>query len=345
MDSKEIILARMLAGISDDYDKGVGSFFYDAEKPVAIELETLGASVDGLLDRAFADTATGTDLRRKCADQGISPKEATYAMGTVTIVGAPGAQIPQGTLVASDAIEYAINVDGTVPESGVLSLPVVCTVSGSAGNVPANAIKSFPVTVAGLTSVLNMDPITSGYDAESDESLRARYYSKVRTPATSGNPAHYRNWCLEVTGVGDARIIPIWNGAGTVKAIIINANKQPADTTLVSATAAYIETVRPIGASVTVVSAAAKAVTVSVHCTIASGYTSGQVKAAIEANLTRYLKEIAFVQNYVSYAVVGSTILATTGVIDYSGLTVNNGTVNVTVADTEVATLGGVTLV
>lgn len=344
MESKDVILTRMLGNISDEYDKAEGSFFYDAEKPVAIEAETLHAKADAIQDKCFADTATGADLDRKCADQGIERKPATKATGTVTITGTIGATVPLDGLVASDNVEFKITQSGVIPAGGSLSVTVECLEEGQAGNVPAGAIKTFPITIEGLVTVTNAAGFTSGYDAESDESLRARYYAKVRTPATSGNKYHYRNWALEVTGVGDARIVPLWNGPGTVKAIIINSNKQPADSTLVNSVATHIEDVRPIGAAVTVVSAAAKAINISVSLTLDTGYTTPQVKLTIEANITQHLKNIAFVNTYVSYAMIGAIILDSAGVLDYSGLTINGGTANVSILDSEVATLGNVTV-
>jgi len=106
----------------------------------------------------------------------------------------------------------------------------------------------------------------------------------------------------------------------------------------------HIEDVRPIGATVTVASATGVAINIAVTLTLAAGYTAEQVTGYIEANIIEYLKDIAFVETYVSYARIGSTILDTEGVLDYSGLTVNGGTANIAIADTEVAVLGAVTI-
>ena len=59
---------------------------------------------------------------------------------------------------------------------------------------------------------------------------------------------------------------------------------------LVTATEAYLETVRPVGASVTVVSATAKTINVKAKITLKSGYTITNVKAAIVAAITDYLR-------------------------------------------------------
>jgi uncharacterized phage protein gp47/JayE len=340
-----MIITRMLSNISDEYDKREGTFIYDVEKPVAIEISTLEAKSDSILDRGFVDTATGTYLERKVYEQGLTRKSASAATGIVTITGVIGSAIAKGELVASDSVNFAFTVDTVIPSSGSINVTIQCESTGTVGNVPSGAIKYFPKTLEGLQTVTNSIAFTNGYDAESDDDLRQRYYDKVQTPSTSGNKYHYINWCKSVTGVGNARVIPLWNGNGTVKCIIINSNKRAADTTLINTVVAYIEDNRPIGATVTVVSATEKAINISVTLTIDSNnYTSDVVKTDIEANLTDYLKSIAFVNSYVSYAAIGYVILNTDGVLDYSNLLVNTGTTNITIDDSEVAVLGGVTL-
>lgn len=171
--------------------------------------------------------------------------------------------------------------------------------------------------------------------------MRERYYTKVRTPATSGNKWHYLNWAKEVIGVGDARVFPLWNGNGTVKIVIINSNKRAADSILINNVANYIEDNRPIGANVTVVSATEKPININVTLVIDSkNYVLENIKTDIERNIVEYLKKIAFVSDYVSYAQIGNIIFNTEGVIDYSSLLLNNGTANITINNEEVAVLG-----
>ncbi|MEG3040904.1 MAG: baseplate J/gp47 family protein [Clostridium sp.] len=344
-ETKEIIMSRIMSNISDLYDKSEGSFFFDTEMPIAIELANADIKADKILDNGFADTAKSPYLDRICSEQGIIRKEATKSTGIVTITGIVGAAIKKGQLVASDSINFTLLVDGVIPGTGSITVSIECCEFGTKGNVPVGAIKYFPKTIEGLQSVNNDLALNNGYDAETDESLKERYYSKVRTPATSGNKWHYLNWSKEVTGVGDARVIPLWNGNGTVKVIIINSNKKGADSTLINAVSTHIDDVRPIGATVSVVSATEKPITITVTVTIdTANYSQAQVKASIESNISEYLKSIAFSETYVSYARIGGIILATKGVLDYSNLRVNTGTANISILDTEVAILGGVTI-
>lgn len=344
-DGVNVIHERMLGQIDDSYDKTKGEFIFDVTMPMAIELADLTKKADAILDRGFADTAKKADLDRKCAERGIIRKQAIAATGTVTVTGTAGAAIPKGELVASDTVSFAFVSNAVLPESGTLEIAVECKTPGTAGNIPAGAVKSFPKTLEGLRTVTNAAAFANGYDEESDASLRERYYIKVRTPATSGNKWHYLGWAKEVAGVGDARIFPLKYGAGTVGVTIINANKRGADSALIAAVAAHIEEERPIGASVTVESAAEIPVSVSVHLVMdEQNYNTGLVQQNIETAVTDYLAEIAFHEDYVSYARVGGIILNCDGVLDYSDLQLNGGTSNISIPQTSVAVPGGVTI-
>ena len=344
-DSRSTIQNRLLASVDDSYNKSEGEFIYDSVMPVAIELEGSYVIIDGMLDKAFADTATGKNLDRIVNSVGLTRKITSKSYGVVTITGIAGSPINKGELVASDSVNFEFIETTIVPSSGRIDVNVKCTSYGTNGNVPIGAIKYFPKTLTGLQTVTNAAAFTNGYDEEDDDTLRKRYYVKVRTPATSGNKYHYLNWALNVTGVGNANVLPLWNGNGTVKVIIINSNKVGADQTLVQKVAAYIEEQRPIGATVTVVSAEELALNITGAITIdTDNYTLATVVANIEANITEYLKDIAFESNYVSYARIGSVILDTVGVKDYSDLRINGGIENINLTDSQVAVLGGVNL-
>lgn len=69
--------------------------------------------------------------------------------------------------------------------------------------------------------------MVGGTDAESDESLLARYEERLRRPAAGGNQYDFRNWCLEVPGVVDAFIYPLRRGNGFVDAVILGENGIP----------------------------------------------------------------------------------------------------------------------
>lgn len=336
------ILSDLLGRVPDEYDTSVGSFFYDILYPVALQIGYMQDTVDKLADNTFALTATGEYLDRKVAEQGITRNQATYATGTVRIYGTRGTIVLSGAKLAADTILFAVNSTVTIPEAGYVDVTATCVTAGSKGNVGVGQINRFPVTLPGLTSVENITAFTGGYDAESDFDLLERYLAKVQNPNASGNKNNYIEWAKEASaGVGSVEVVPLWNGAGTVKVIITDANNQPAEQELVTLVAQHIEENRPIGASVTVVSAEEQTITISVTII---GDKSDTVQEAIKSAVKEYLSDIALESDYVSYAKIGGLILSVDGVEDYTGLTVNSGTSNVQIDDGHVPVLGSVVI-
>lgn len=163
-------------------------------------------------------------------------------------------------------------------------------------------------------------------------------------PATSGSKYHYIQWAKEINGVGDAKCLPLWNGNGTVKVIIINSEKGVASDELINEVKTHIEENRPIGAEVTVESAEPLTIDVSVSLTLAAGASHETAKEKITESITKYLQKNAFSQVYISYAQIGGCILACDEIADYSNLKLNNDTQNITVSETQVPVLGVVTV-
>ena len=341
------VLDAMLSRVDDMYDKSVGSIFYDALSPVAPEIEALGERAAGILDDRFIDTAIGDSLTRAAAELGVDRKSAAYAEGEITFTGTAGTQISAGGLVASEAAQFYTRDDCVIGTDGKITVRIVCTEPGTIGNVGAGTIDRLPVALAGVSTCTNLSPTSGGADLESDDELRARTYLKVRAPGTSGNKNDYVTWAMSVDGVGGAKCVPLWNGAGTVKVVIVNSSGETASADLVSAVTDYIETVRPVGASVTVVSATAKTINVSAKVALKSGYTASTVNASIKAAIRQYLQTFRLSGSVVSYAKVGAVILGVEGVDDYSdlklGVGTSLGTSNVTIGATEVPVMGDFT--
>lgn len=343
--NQEQILSRLLSEISDEFDKTVGSFFYDINKPVSGEMADIKKRNEEILKNGFAITAEGIYLDNKVAEQGIKRKSATCALVDVKITGTPGAIITEGDKVASDTITFTVMETKEIKEIGEVIVRAVCDVPGKLGNVPVGAINRFPVTLTGLVEVINTTPATDGFDEETDDELRTRYFEKVSLPATSGSKYHYVMWAKEVSGVGDAKCIPLWNGNGTVKVIIINSEKGVASEELISEVTQHIEENRPIGAEVTVESASPLVIDISVALVLSNGVDTETAKTRISESITKYLQKNTFSTTYISYAQIGGCILSCDEVKDYGNLTLNDDIDNIPVSDTQVPVLGVITIV
>ncbi|WP_139491297.1 baseplate J/gp47 family protein [Brevibacillus dissolubilis] len=347
------IFQRMITAVDNRFNKAVGSFISDVLKAYSLELTNWYGKVDEWKKKLQLDNLSGDELAQRIYERtGISRNQATKASTYILLTGNPGTPIVKGDRVASDTMSYIVTEAVQIGAGGTAQTTVECTLPGSLGNVPANAIKSFPMPIEGITSVTNLEPVTNGFDAETDEALLQRYYERVRTPATSGNRHHYRNWAKEVVGVGDAKVIPLWNGDNTVKIIIIDANKQPASDELVAQVQAYIDPgstglgdgVAPLGARCTVESAVARTISISFTGVTDPAVAEPDRIRNLEENLRDYLASCSFTGIHPSYAKIGNIILNTHGYLDYSNLLVNGGTANIQLADNEVPILGGVTV-
>ncbi|NLW89979.1 MAG: baseplate J/gp47 family protein [Syntrophomonadaceae bacterium] len=359
-ETEDVILARLLATVSNDIDKSEGSYIYDALAAAAAELAQMKIDMQNFLARGFASTTFDEYLDYRVEEHGLERKAAVKATGTVTFTGTSGTVIPSGTVVATPAdpmlsvaaIEFVTTADTTIPAGGSVNASIQATTAGENGNVLSGTITVQGTYIAGVSAVTNASATTGGENTETDTSLLARYLTKVQNPGTSGNKADYKNWALEIAGVGNAQVIPLWDGNGTVKVVLVDDDGLPVSSTIVDAVQEHIspsagtgDGEAPVGATVTV--AAATAVNINVTATIirTGTKTLAEIKTAFETALTAYLKSIAFAtDNTVRYVRIGSMILDTEGVSDYSNLQVNSGTANITISAGQVAVKGTVTL-
>ena len=342
--TEEAIKQRMLGRISTDIDKSEGSFVNDAVAPVSVELAQSYIQLERLLALAFAQTSSGNCLDMRAGEYGISRNMGSKAAGCVRFTGNNGVAIPGGTQIQTGGGLIYTTTDSGILTEGILDLQVTAEDIGIKYNVPAGSLIQLPVQVVGITGVTNIEPITGGSDIESDQSLLQRVLIKVRMPSTSGNANDYKLWALSVGGIGDAKVFPVWDGPGTVKVIVIDTEKKPANMNLVSSVSEVIENNRPIGAKVDV--AAAQPLIIDINVTVIkdSSNTLEQIKEEVAVKVGDYLKSIAFRQSYVSFAQVGNAIMQCSGIGDYSNLLVNNGSANITVGAEEVAIVGTVTV-
>jgi uncharacterized phage protein gp47/JayE len=343
--TKEEIHDAMLEEISSDYEKIPGSFVYDTTGAPAVALQKVYEEIEIVESKQSIDNLSGEELEQRIYERtGIKKHHATSASTIVIITGQPGVTINSGDKVASETNVYSFVESKVIGESGQTTILIKSDEPGTIGNTPANTIVNFPITLEGLTSVTNPNPVTNGFNAETDDALRKRYYDKLQAPATSGNKAHYKIWATEVTGVGDAKIFPTWNGGGTVKVVVINSNKRAADDELIAGVYGHIEENRPIGATVTVESAIEKAISIAATLVLANGYSVSQVQQTFEQSLIDHFASIAFNETYVSHAKIGNILLETPGVGDYSNLLVNNNSSNVLLDEVEIPFLNSITL-
>lgn len=339
------ILNRMLDNIDDDIDKREGSVAYDMLAPKATELEQAYIQLDNVLNFGFADTTYGEFLDKKVSEAGLTRIPATNSYGEVTLTNESEDEIidvPAGTVIfTSTDIRFSTVTDVSIEPLGTVNVQVKSEDTGNATNVAANQLVNIELADIICT---NESPTTGGAPEESDESLYERYIAKINSPGVSGSKNQYKQWAMSIEGVGNARIIPTWNGEGTVKVILIDANKDIVSQVVIDNVANYIESVRPIGATVTVTTAIEKPISFSATLVLNEGFTLEMIEPVLNESIALYLKSITFSEeeHEVRYSKIGTILVSTDGIVDYSDLLINGGTSNITINDDEIPKVGEV---
>lgn len=329
----ESIKASILSEISD-LDIREGSYINNLISPTAYEIWKYYQALNAVIPIAFVDETSGEYIDKRCADYGITRKPGTKAKTIMTLTGAEGTIIPRGKVFLTESgLEFTTVEEVTL--SGETTVEAEAAEVGERYNVEADTITRQFSSTYGLNMFTN-SAAEGGTDPENDKALVTRLYDFLRLPATSGNANHYRQWAKEVNGVGEAKVFPLWNGAGTVKVIIVDQNFNPADEDVVADCANRIEANRPIGASVTVESATKLAVNIAATVKAGTGFTKERVETLFSEKVRQYIKDVAFVGKELTYNKIGALLMETEGVEDYTVLTLNGKTQSVALTDDQV---------
>ena len=328
----EELIKSALEKVPNDMDKREGSVMHMALAPACFELAQVYMQLAYMADRTYVDTSTGEDLDKCCADMGIYRKQATQAIRK----GVFNVEVPIGSRFGLEDATYCV-----VEKIKDFEYKLECEQLGRIGNLYSGNL--LPISyIKGLTTAELKDILIAGEDLESDDRLRERFYLNVRMPATSGNVHHYKIWATEVEGVGDAKIFPLWDGPGTVKVLITDTDKLPADRGLIDKVALHIEEVRPIGVSVSVVAPTPKNIDINATLEIGTDVLLESVKQNVKVKIQEYFKSITFKKNIISYAIIGSLILDVEGVVDYTDLKLNNTAANIKLTEEEIPAIGNI---
>ena len=317
------ILNRMKDQLQIEADRREGTWTADNLQAVANELARIySEDIENILPQAFVQTATGSNLDNACSDYGITRREATYAEVILEITGEPGTYYS----VEAYAGDIAFRVQDvfSLQESAAVSVRAVCSIPGDAGNVAAGSINK--VSSDRITKVSNPKDAEGGYDTETDDALRERTLEHIRTPANSGNIAHYIQWAKEVSGVWKVKVYDLSRGPGTVDVVIIAEGNTAAPENLLQEVEEHIESVRPIGADVQVVSAEAVDLTITADVLVKKGYTAESIKSSLVPLLQIYGEQIAFASSVVSYLGIVNLIFDCPGVVDVISYSINGST-------------------
>lgn len=341
----EQLLQRCLDRVPNTVDKRQGSIIYDALAPCCVELAQMYIELSAIYDQVFIDTAVGSALDALVKQNGVYRKEATKAVrkGEFNLVVPVGSRFSDGT----NSYIVISNIEGTNDSR------LQCEQAGNIGNSYYGSLT--PISyVNGLTKAELTDIIDTGDDTESDDALRERYMETVTAPQFGGNISDYQNKVKAITGVGGCKVVPIWNGGGTVKLIITNSLYQTPDKSLIKEVQEIVDPtqdqtgigIAPIGHIVTVEGAESSNITISGTFTLQSGTEPDDIKQQVNEVVDNYFnflaKEWDSEENIiVRVSQIETRILGVNGVLDITNVKLNSGTANISLESNQIPKRNG----
>ena len=342
----EVILQRMMDRVTADYpniDNREGSIIFNALAPAALELAIMYTELDNAISESFVNTASREYILIACEQMGMDISVFEESAGIHK--GVFDVEVPIGSRWNCDLYNYTVTDYIGVDGDGYYTYRMECETLGTTPNNQTGDLTAITDIPDGLTVSKITECLIEGENETSDDDIRTAYYDYIYSTASDGNVNQYKRWCSEYPGIGNSKIIPLWNGANTVKVSILSASNRAATSDLINEFQNYLDPntegmgngVAPIGAFVTVTTATELPINVSATLTMKSGYTD---TSAVATALTNYFSSIAYEKTQVAYMNIGAVILGVDGVESISNLKVNNGTADINLSGEQIPVLG-----
>lgn len=369
----DYLMDMALSEVDDSFDKRQGSIIYDAIAPCCSVLAEAFLQLRLIYDDTFIGTATGEMLDKNAEDIGMERNQATYAYKRIDVADADGnaISIPMGsrfsTVSSDDPLIYSVVsvYTDTSGDTVAGAYVAVCEEPGTAGNGYTGEMLVVSNIEVGTATMSTL--ITPAQDEESDETFRARCISRLNTRGFGGNVAQYNELLLDIDGVGECQVYPVWNGGGTVKVSIVDATYMPVSNEFVAKVKNILDPTDyegygmgqvPIGHTVTVTTPSKVTLNISAQLTLEGGYTISSVTQAVKDEIEKYIYSLRSKWGqenpYNEYSVTVYTsrivyaILNVDGVVSVDSVTINGSSDDVTLTENKTTqqtpVLGEVTL-
>ncbi len=344
----ETVLDQMLDRIDDTYDKRESSPIYAALAPAALEIVNIYAALGDMMEESFADTASREYLVRLAASRGMVPKEATKAILLAEVLPAE-MELERDMEFTSEESIYRV-----LDKIGDGAYRLECKEAGEVGNLYTGQI--LPVDyIAGLESAVIKEVLVYGEEEEETERFRRRYLDSFEADEFGGNKNEYKNRTLMQKGVGAVKVVPVWNGPGTVRLVILGKDYSKASESLLKEVQDVFDPEKngmgdglaPIGHVVTVDTVEEVPVTISADITFDNGYDWDTCREGVQSALEDYFKDMKkqwSEQETLTVRISGMNValLSVQGIVDIGNTKLNGAGSNLSVGPYEIPVFGGV---
>lgn len=348
--STDEIHTQMLDSMPGDIDKSQGQHPYNYTRPTAmIASELCQQTLPEIIKLIFPMYAYGEWLDYHAQMRGISRRPATASSGSLQLTVTKNTNIPVGSQFSTASVDGQPSVvfettqgKFNLPE-GEAEVPVKCMQTGTVGNVIAGTVIFKLSQLSSVTAVTNPEAITGGTEEEDDDSLRARIVSLDQSQSVSyvGSVADYKRWSLEVPGVGGVTVIPAQDDSGLVTLVITDSNGDPANEEICQNVYDYIMSpadpelrLTAPNVKLNVIPPTITELSISATVEVGTGSSLGAIKTGFIEAVQAYL-DTARSDGEVRYTQIGKILAGIPGVYDYDALTLNSGTTNISITNTQ----------
>lgn len=207
---------------------------------------------------------------------GYGARGATISTGGLAVpTGVATTFVPAGTQASDVTGQVFVQTTADLTLTGTpntVSVPLVSVTTGIAANLPAGSLLTWVSPPAGLDPTFTLTAaLIDAEDTETDTELVARLLERIQNPPRGGVAADYRFWTensinittLASLGIKRAYVYPQRSGLGSVDVVPLVAGttgtaRVPGSMTR-ALVQAYVNTKRPITATVYIVEASAAA--------------------------------------------------------------------------------------
>lgn len=288
----EYILKETLKNVPSNVDKRQGSVIYDAVAPLCAVIAQMYISLENVLNQTFADTASREYLIRRAEERGLFPKASTKAVVKAEF----NIPVPIGSKFYGNGVLYIVTEN-----IGDFNYKLECQSEGVVGNLYFGDI--IPVqNIEGLENAKIVDVVIYGEDEEDTEVFRQRYLDSFNALAFGGNKRDYIEKTNLISGVGGCKVIPAFDGGGTVKLIIITSAYSVPSDYFISNVKSQVdpegfdgegEGFAPIGHSVTVCGVKEKVINIDVWGDLNEGFEKDDVLSDAKTLVADYFYSLA----------------------------------------------------
>jgi uncharacterized phage protein gp47/JayE len=307
-------------------------------------------------------SSTGTDVDSFLNDYGLKRPQATFAKTTLVLTRATTGieldvamnsvvQTPGSGIQFSPALDYnQASFDPVrgfyyfTPSQATISITIEALVAGTSGNVAAGTLTQIVAGFSGVNSVTNPAAVTNAQDAASDPVAKALFPSYI-----AGLPsACVDAWENAIKSQGQNVTYQLieyltFSGAAFVSGVtvVVDDGSGNASTPFLNGVYAAVDAIRAAGVQFAVYKPTNVTINIDVRISVASGASLLAAQANVTAALHAYINTLGVGVN-ATYVDIANVIQGVSGVFSYTMLTVNGGTTDVTILQTQLAQIGTV---